>query len=55
LLAADLIDELHLLINPVLIGKGLTIFDRIAAPVSLELKQARAFGAGMALLHYARQ
>jgi len=51
LLQAGLLDELRVLVNPVLIGGGSPAFP-VAAPVSLELLATRQFGNGNVLLTY---
>ena len=47
-----LIDEYHLFINPVAIGRGLTIFKAIENPQNLALKYSRAFPCGIVALYY---
>ncbi|ADI14092.1 dihydrofolate reductase family protein [Truepera radiovictrix] len=46
-----LIDEFHLLVNPVALGSGMAIFPERAR---LRLEAARAFPCGVALLRYGR-
>lgn len=53
LLRHRLIDELHLFINPVAIGEGKTIFDRLEGSQALKLVQSKGFPCGIALQHYA--
>lgn len=52
LIKARLIDEFHLLINPVILGKGLPIFDTIGDKQRMELVQAQAYRCGVAMLQY---
>jgi len=52
LIKARLIDEFHLLINPVAIGAGLSIFNSLASTQNMTLVKSKAFDCGMALLHY---
>lgn len=51
LIKAELIDEFHLLVNPVAIGTGLSIFSSIDR-LKLELIRSKSFDCGMVLLHY---
>lgn len=52
LLQHQLVDELHLCVNPVAIGAGLPIFDKLAAVQQLELVEAKSFACGIVVLHY---
>ncbi|MEO6833692.1 MAG: dihydrofolate reductase family protein [Chitinophagaceae bacterium] len=54
LIKADLIDEYHLFVNPVMIGKGLRIFDEIGNTRKLQLENATGFTNGVAVLFYGR-
>jgi len=52
LLAHDLVDELHLMISPVVVGAGTPIFDG-KPPVSLRLSDTRTWdGSGNVLIRY---
>ncbi|MFE7560536.1 dihydrofolate reductase family protein [Kitasatospora sp. NPDC057500] len=51
--AHGLVDEYHLLVNPVLLGRGRPLFAD-GRPEDLELLATRAFGNGVVLLRYAR-
>ncbi|WP_242097793.1 dihydrofolate reductase family protein [Sphingomonas sp. CROZ-RG-20F-R02-07] len=46
LLAAGLVDRLVLMVIPVALGRGLSVFADLAAPLPLTLIQARAFPGG---------
>jgi dihydrofolate reductase len=52
---AQLIDEYQLVVVPVALGKGRTLFDGLAEKLPLQLTQSRTFGNGNVVLHYARQ
>ncbi|WP_418955463.1 dihydrofolate reductase family protein [Streptomyces tritici] len=53
LLAAGVLDELNLLVHPVVVGKGLRLFEESETPVPLRLLSSRAFGTGVLDLVYA--
>lgn len=53
LIAARLVDELYLFVNPVAIGDGLSLFPTAGAPHPLRLLEARRFDCGIALQRYA--
>ena len=52
LIKARLIDEFHLIINPVVIGDGLPIFKEVMDKQDMKLNKARSFDSGMAVLNY---
>lgn len=52
LAAADLIDEYRLLIQPLVLGEGHALFDRLPASRHLELLEARPFPNGVVLHTY---
>jgi dihydrofolate reductase len=52
LIKQGLIDEYHLFINPVAIGKGLTIFKDLDGRLDLTLVKATSFDCGIVVLHY---
>jgi dihydrofolate reductase len=52
LLAADLIDEIVVKLNPLLIGAGIPLFSRIERPLELELTKSKIYGNGVLLLSY---
>jgi dihydrofolate reductase len=49
---AGLIDEFQIVVNPIVLGKGKTLFDGVKEKVNLKLTQTRAFGNGNVLLCY---
>jgi dihydrofolate reductase len=52
LIDGNLIDEYHLLLNPVLLGSDLTISMGLADTLRLTLLTSRAFSCGTVLLCY---
>jgi dihydrofolate reductase len=52
LIKAQLIDEFHLLINPAILGKGLSIFSTIDSKQNVKLIESKSFDCGMGLLHF---
>lgn len=52
LIENNLIDEHHLLVNPVVLGSGLAIFGRLTGALHLSLVANRAFSCGTVLLCY---
>lgn len=52
LLEAGLLDELHLLVHPVALGKGMRLFDGINAALPLELLRSETFETGVLNLVY---
>jgi len=53
LLAAGLVDELHLLVHPIAIRKGMRLFDEGDTPVPLRLVSSETFETGVLNLVYA--
>ena len=49
---ARLIDEYQIVVHPVVLGKGKTMFDGVKEKVSLRLTKTRAFGNGCVVLWY---
>jgi len=47
-----LIDEFQIMMNPVVLGKGRTMFDGVEKKLDLKLTKTRAFGNGNVLLPY---
>ena len=52
LLAAGLLDELHLLVHPIAVRKGMRLFDEGETPVPLKLASSQAFSTGVLNLVY---
>jgi len=52
LLENRLIDELFLIVNPVAIGEGKSIFNNVRGPMRFQLKEATAFSSGIIVQHY---
>jgi len=48
----SLIDEYQVLVNPVVLGKGRTMFDGLKERLNLKLTKTRTFGKGKVLLCY---
>lgn len=55
LIRENLIDEYHLFVNPVVIGKGLPIFADVTGNVPLTLVAARPFACGITVLEYSKK
>jgi dihydrofolate reductase len=53
LLAASLLDELHLLVHPIAVRKGMRLFDEGESPVPLRLVSSQPFATGVVYLIYA--
>jgi dihydrofolate reductase len=52
LIKEKLIDELYLYVNPVALGKGETIFDKLDIKQKLNLKSSKKYNSGINLLVY---
>jgi len=52
LLAAGLVDELHLLVHPIAVRSGMRLFDEGDAPIRLRLLTSKAFTTGVLHLVY---
>jgi dihydrofolate reductase len=52
LLAAELLDELHLFVHPVLAGKGLRLFEDDGSQIPLRLHTSQRFATGVVYLVY---
>jgi dihydrofolate reductase len=53
LLSAGLLDELHLLVHPIAVRKGMRLFDEGETPIPLKLISSETFGTGVLNLVYA--
>ena len=53
LLRAGLVDEVHMLVNPIVLGSGLPFFPPLDAPIPLRLVETRTFASGVVLLRHA--
>jgi dihydrofolate reductase len=54
LLAAGLLDELHLLVHPIAVRKGMRLFDEGEPPIPFTLVSSQTFETGVLNLLYAR-
>jgi dihydrofolate reductase len=54
LLAADLVDELSLLVHPIVVGKGERLFAGDADELRLQLTGSAVFSTGVVHLHYTK-
>jgi dihydrofolate reductase len=52
LLQMGLVDELRILVNPVVLGDGKSLFRTAGDRISLKLLKTRAFGSGNVMLYY---
>ena len=52
---ADLVDELQLVLVPIVLGQGRTLFEGLDHRLSLHLDKSRTFGNGNVVLWYRRQ
>ena len=50
---AGLLDELMLFTHPVVLGRGRPLFDRVDAPLELDLLEQASYDAGVTLHRYA--
>lgn len=55
LLATDLVDELHLLVYPVLLGRGKRLFDERVQAAAFRLEESRASATGVLITRYVRE
>jgi dihydrofolate reductase len=49
---AGLIDEFQVVVNPIVLGKGRTLFEGVDETIALKLTKSRAFGNGNVVLYY---
>jgi dihydrofolate reductase len=54
LMAADLIDGYWLFVNPILLGRGIPLFQKISNKTALTLVASHVFSSGVVCLHYDR-
>ena len=54
LLATDLVDELRLMVHPVLLGKGKRLFADDGKPAAFRLERSVASSSGVVISHYVR-
>jgi dihydrofolate reductase len=47
-----LVDEFQVVVNPIVLGKGRTMFEGVTGRLSLKLLRTRSFGNGNVLLCY---
>jgi dihydrofolate reductase len=47
-----MIDEYQVVVNPIVLGKGRTMFDGVTEKLKLKLTKTRAFGNGNVFLCY---
>jgi dihydrofolate reductase len=52
LFAADLVDELHLMVYPLVLGSGKTLFDSNGKRTRMPLREAKTVGDGITILRY---
>ncbi len=55
LMAEDLIDGYWIFVNPLLLGKGVRLFDDVPALQRLRLLESKALSSGVVCLHYERK
>ncbi len=55
LLRLGLVDELHVYINPVILGRGTRMVEELANPVRLQLLDTHRFHSGVVLFNYQSQ
>jgi dihydrofolate reductase len=52
LLAGGVVDEIHLFVNPVAVGSGMSVFPLVEGGLPLEVVEARRFDCGVTGVHY---
>ena len=55
LMALNLIDEYCLMVNPVLIGRGIPMFKDINEKINIKLTDSNIFSSGVVCLHYEKE
>ena len=54
LMQLGLVDEYHLLVNPVILGRGIPYFPALDHAINLRLLETRTIGSGVVYLRYER-
>lgn len=54
LIKEGLIDDFYLFVNPVALGKGMPIFEKLEEDRKLNLVEAKGFDCGITVLHYTK-
>jgi len=52
LIRLGLVDEFHLMVNPVILGSGTPFFPTMDQPLNLKLVQSHTYDSGVVYLHY---
>ncbi len=52
LLNEDLVDEFWLFLNPIILGKGMPLFNTVTGTTPLKLVESKTFDCGVIALHY---
>jgi dihydrofolate reductase len=52
LVAADVLDELRIMVSPIVLGRGRSLFEDLGDRVALTLSDVRQFDSGNVLLTY---
>lgn len=52
LISEDLVDEFHFFVNPVALGTGIPIFDKLEDLRQLKLKKSIIYNCGIVMQHY---
>ncbi len=55
LIEKGLIDEFHFFVNPVVLGKGVPVFNQLNAIQQLKLKRSKTYPCGIVLLSYEKK
>lgn len=55
LLKEKLVDEFHFFVNPIALGKGVSVFSELEDWQEFQLKQSITYDCGLVLLNYARK
>lgn len=52
LIKEKLIDEFHFFVNPVVLGKGVSVFEQLDDPQQLQLVKSVTYNSGIVLMQY---